>query len=191
MARRVGILGGTFDPIHIGHLVAGDQACEQLNLDEVVFVTAGDPWQKSDHELSPAQHRLAMVNLAVADHPTFVSSAIEVNRPGPTYSIDTVRELSAGSTDLFFILGEDAFAGIDSWHEAEQLKSLVHFAVCTRPGSPDRLLNDHSTVVPIPELDVSSTIVRDYVRSGRSIRFLTPEPVIRYIHDHKLYRDDA
>lgn len=160
-------------------------------MDEVLFIPAGEPWQKGDQAITASHHRLAMVDLAIAGNPKFASSRIEIDRAGPSFTIDTVRDLASDSVDLFLILGEDAYAGIDSWHEAEELTSMVHFAVCTRPGTPAPVVTKGATVVPIPQVDISSTMIRNRIRNNQSIQYLTPESVIRYAYEHQLYRDES
>src|SRR5690349_24796475 len=135
-ARRVGIMGGTFDPIHHGHLVAASEVAGRYALDEVVFVPTGQPWQKADERVSPAEDRYLMTVIATASNPRFTVSRVDIDREGPTYTIDTLRDLTATmpDTDLFFITGADALAEIFTWRDAAELFTLAHFVGCTRPG---------------------------------------------------------
>jgi nicotinate-nucleotide adenylyltransferase len=189
--RRLGILGGTFDPIHIGHLIAASEVAGQLDLDEVVFIPAGRPWQKSLH--SPAEDRLLMTTLAVADDRRFSVSRIELDRRGPTYSADTVAALSdfyGEGTELFFILGSDAASGLSTWHKLDEFTQLAKLVVVARPGEHRDVslgAGFQMTTVSIPGVDISSTEIRGRVRQGRPIAYLVPAAVETYIRANGLY----
>jgi nicotinate-nucleotide adenylyltransferase len=187
--RRVGILGGTFDPPHIGHLAAAVHVRDELALDEVLLVVANDPWQKSGvRPITGAAHRLAMVDEAVQGLDRLAVSDIEIARGGPSYSVDTVEALLDDGVEPVLVVGADAAAGLDSWHRAERLRSIVEVAVLTRPG-------DHRTPpagwrvrpVTMPTLDVASSELRTRVARGRSLDVLVPPAVVAYILRHGLY----
>lgn len=194
--RRVGIMGGTFDPIHHGHLVAASEVQSWFDLDEVIFVPTGEPWQKADREVSPAEHRYLMTVIATAANPRFEVSRVDIDRSGPTYTIDTLRELTAlrPDADLYFITGADAMAALLTWQDHEELFKLAHFVGCTRPGheltdtSLEGLPRDRITLVEIPALTISSTDCRNRVESGEPVWYLVPDGVVQYIGKHELYR---
>ena len=196
--RRIGVMGGTFDPIHTGHLVTADEARHAAALDQVIFVPAGTPWQKEHREVAPAEDRYLMAVIATAGHPDFVVSRIEIDRSGPSYAIDTLRALNAEYPDaeLFFITGADAILQILTWKEPEQVLSEARFIAATRPGYDlDRLekelpesLEDRVTIMEIPALAISSTDVRRRVHDGRPIHYLVPPGVAAYIEKAGLYR---
>ena len=199
MTQRVGIMGGTFDPIHFGHLLMAEEARQAFALDEVVFVPNGRPAHKKAYLVSSPEDRYAMTRLAIASNPQFSCSRIEIDRPGPSYAIDTIREFRARYPDLsalYFITGADAILQILTWHEYEKLVETCQFIAVTRPGfSLERLSEladknflDHVSFLPIPGLDISSTDIRVRVHQRRSIRYLCPESVIEYIEETKLYR---
>jgi nicotinate-nucleotide adenylyltransferase len=191
-------MGGTFDPIHHGHLLTAEEALWQFHLDEVVFVPTGQPWMKSERRVSPAEDRYLMVVVATASNPRFSVSRIEVEREGPTYTIDTLHALSDehdGKVDLFFITGADAMLEILQWKDPEEVLSLAHVIAATRPGYDlaaweEGAPTEHPnvTVMTIPALAISSTDVRERVRAGRPIRYLVPEGVQTYIEKAGLYR---
>lgn len=194
-AKRIGVLGGTFDPIHNGHLVAASEVAHALALTEVIFVPTGQPWQKEDRDLSPPEDRYLMTVIATAFDPLLSVSRVDVDRPGETYTVDTLSDLRAArgpGAEFFFIMGADALAGIKSWHNTENLFSMAHFVGCTRPGHPidlDGLDERDITLIDIPALEISSTQCRERVRAGRPIRYLVPDGVIQYIAKRGLYRD--
>jgi nicotinate-nucleotide adenylyltransferase len=198
-ARRIGVMGGTFNPIHIGHLVTAEEALRQRSLEQVVFVPAGRPWQKEGVDVAPAEHRYLMTVIATATNPRFRVSRMELDRAGPTYTVDTLRELrrELGDVDLFFITGADAILEILSWKEPAEALALASFIAATRPGYDlDRLvkelppgLEDRVHMMEIPALAISSTDIRLRVRERRPIRYLVPEGVARYIEKTGLYRD--
>ena len=196
--RRVGIMGGTFDPIHHGHLVAASEVQSWFDLDEVIFVPTGEPWQKADREVSPAEHRYLMTVIATAANPRFEVSRVDIDRVGLTYTIDTLRELTAlhPDADLYFITGADAMAALLTWQDHEELFKLAHFVGCTRPGheltdsSLEGLPKDRITLVEIPALTISSTDCRQRVERGEPVWYLVPDGVVQYIGKHQLYRKE-
>ena len=185
-------MGGTFDPIHHGHLVAASEAASRFGLDEVVFVPTGEPWQKADTQVSPAEHRYLMTVVATASNPSFTVSRVDVERDGPTYTIDTLRDLHRLRPDdeLFFITGADALAQILSWKGVDELWELAHFIGVTRPGhelSDAGLPHDRVTLLEIPAMAISSTDCRDRVRASKPVWYLVPDGVVQYIHKYQLY----
>ncbi len=192
--KRLGVMGGTFDPIHHGHLVAASEVVSQFHLDEVVFVPTGTPWQKDRRPVSPAEDRYLMTVVATMSNPQFSVSRIDIDREGPTYTTDTLRELRAlhADADLFFITGADALSQIFSWRNAEELFDLAHFIGVTRPG---HTLTDPGfpaggvSLVEVPALAISSTDCRLRVSRGEPVWYLVPDEVVRYIDKRKLYRD--
>ncbi|HET7351815.1 MAG TPA: nicotinate-nucleotide adenylyltransferase [Marmoricola sp.] len=195
--RRVGVMGGTFDPIHHGHLVAASEVQAWFELDEVVFVPTGEPWQKSTRRVSPAEHRYLMTVIATASNPRFKVSRVDIDRGGPTYTIDTLRDLDAAmpDTELFFITGADALADIFSWREAAELFELAQFVGCTRPGyemghsTLEGIPTDRVTILEIPALTISSTDCRERTGRGEPVWYLVPDGVVQYIAKHQLYVD--
>lgn len=185
----IGILGGTFDPPHIAHLAVAHAAREQLGLDEVLFMPAGDPWQKSAEMVTPAAHRMAMTRLAASAAPYFVADDREVLRMGPTYTVDTVEAIGE---PCVLIVGADAVMGVRSWHRADELIDLVSFAVVDRPGVSrsdiDEAIARSCTWIEMPAIDISSTDIREHVASGHTARFLVPEAVTEYIESNGLYK---
>jgi nicotinate-nucleotide adenylyltransferase len=190
-------MGGTFDPIHHGHLIAASEVADTFALDEVIFVPTGKPWQKRAKVVSAAEDRYLMTVIATASNPRFTVSRVDIDREGPTYTVDTLRDLHAGlgdKTDLFFITGADALAKILSWKDADQLFSLAHFVGVTRPGF--RLSRAHLpaesagsvSLVQVPAMAISSTDCRKRVASGQPIWYLVPDGVVQYITKHHLYR---
>ncbi|MFF5444689.1 nicotinate-nucleotide adenylyltransferase [Streptomyces sp. NPDC012888] len=191
--RRLGVMGGTFDPIHHGHLVAASEVAALFHLDEVVFVPTGEPWQKSHGVVSPAEDRYLMTVIATASNPQFSVSRIDIDRGGPTYTIDTLRDLRRlnENADLFFITGADALAQILTWRDAEELFSLAHFIGVTRPGhllTDDGLPEGGVSLVEVPALAISSTDCRARVAAGDPVWYLVPDGVVRYIDKRELYR---
>ncbi len=197
MGRRVGVMGGTFDPIHYGHLVTAEEAEMQFGLDEVVFVPTGRPWMKADREVSPPEDRYLMTVVATASNPRFSVSRIDIDREGPTYAVDTLRQLADETPDaeLYFITGADAMLEIFEWKDPEDVLSLAHFIAATRPGydlarfeaaAPTH--HPRVSTMDIPALAISSSDIRARVREGRAIRYLLPEGVKSYIEKQALYR---
>ncbi|HEY5113884.1 MAG TPA: nicotinate-nucleotide adenylyltransferase [Nakamurella sp.] len=192
--RRIGVMGGTFDPIHHGHLVAASEVADRFSLDEVIFVPTGQPYQKSGE--SPAEHRYLMAVIATAANPRFTVSRVDIDRPGPTYTRDTLTDLrrTDPSAEWFFITGADALAAIMEWKDVEQLFDLAHFIGVTRPGyhlKDPQLPNGAVTLVEVPALAISSTDCRDRVRSGAPVWYLVPDGVVQYIAKHLLYQGDS
>jgi nicotinate-nucleotide adenylyltransferase len=183
-------MGGTFDPIHHGHLVAASEVQSLLDLDEVVFVPTGQPYLKDD--VSPAEHRYLMTVIATASNPRFTVSRVDIDRDGPTYTIDTLRDLHAARPDveLYFITGADALAQILSWKDADELWRLAHFVGVTRPGyhlSEVGLPEDRVTLQEVPAMAISSTDCRARVAAGEPVWYLVPDGVVQYINKHRLY----
>ena len=194
-ARRIGVMGGTFDPIHNGHLVAASEVGHQFGLDEVIFVPTGQPWQKGEREVAPAEDRYLMTVIATAGNPRFSVSRVDIDRPGETYTVDTLRDLRAAETpetEFFFITGADALTRILTWKDAEELLSLANFVGCTRPGhhlKDPGLPNGKVSLMEVPALAISSTDCRERVRAGAPIWYLVPDGVVQYISKRHLYRD--
>lgn len=190
---RIGIMGGTFDPIHNGHLVAANEVADRYDLDEVVFVPTGQPWQKGD-DVSPAEDRYLMTVIATASNPRFQVSRVDIDRPGPTYTVDTLRDMRreyGDKAELFFITGADALERILTWKDAERVFGLAHFIGVTRPGftlSDAHLPRDTVSLVQVPAMAISSTDIRERVRTGRPIWYLVPDGVVQYISKRRLYR---
>jgi nicotinate-nucleotide adenylyltransferase len=191
--RRVGIMGGTFDPIHLGHLVTAEEARAELKLDEIVFVPAGHPWQK-DETTTAAEHRYLMTVLATAANPAFSVSRVEVDRQGPTFTVDTLRAVHevAGDDALFFITGADAILNILTWKDADECLRLAEFVAATRPGYDAREIEEQGLgervlFLDVPALAISSTDVRARFSSGRAVRYLVPREVEEYAAKHGLY----
>ena len=196
---RLGIMGGTFDPIHNGHLVCAECAFDALDLDMVVFMPAGSPAFKQGKQVSTGEDRYAMTLLATSDNPHFVATRFEVDRPGGTYTADTLqllRDLYPDNVEFFFITGADASADVVAWRNADRVAALAHLVGATRPGydlgraesaiesSP---YDFDVTYLEVPALSISSSYLRERVREGKSLRYLTPDPVTGYIHKHQLY----
>jgi len=187
-------MGGTFDPIHHGHLVAASEVADRFDLDEVVFVPTGRPWQKHDTEVSAAEHRYLMTVIATASNPRFTVSRVDLEREGPTYTVDTLKELRevyGARTELFFITGADALAKILSWKDADQLFELAHFVGVTRPGftlSGSHLPSEAVTLIQVPALAISSSDCRARVAADQPVWYLVPDGVVQYIAKHHLYR---
>jgi nicotinate-nucleotide adenylyltransferase len=196
-AQRIGVMGGTFDPIHHGHLVAASEVAQVFTLDEVVFVPTGQPWQKDDRKVSPSEDRYLMTVIATASNPRFSVSRIDIDRGGPTYTIDTLRDLRVERGDeaeLFFITGADALAQIMSWQDLNELFALAHFVGVTRPGhrlTGDGLPEDKVSLVEVPALAISSTDCRERVGQGEPIWYLVPDGIVQYIAKRRLYRRSA
>jgi len=199
---RVGVLGGTFDPPHLGHLILAQEAFQALGLSQVLFVPAGEPWRKAGRELSPREVRLAMMRLAVGGNPGFAVSTAEVDRPGPSYTAETLAELREqfdSEIELFFIMGGDSLADFPHWHQPLRILELARLAVAERPpsrdegfeeGIPEELaeaLRERVVWLSMPMIAISASAVRERVRQGLSIRYWVPEAVEEYIHSHRLY----
>jgi len=197
---NVGVLGGTFDPVHSGHLVIAEKAKKNLGLSRVIFVPAGQPWLKSDHEITPAAHRVEMVKLAIDGNAHFELSTVELDRPGPSYSVDTVDILKRTLGDkvlIYFLIGWDSLAELPQWHEPERLVKLCKLVAVTRPGLSRPDLKSLESSAPdisrsvvwmdIPPMDISSSDIRERVARGLSIHGLVPDEVEKYIKERKLY----
>jgi nicotinate-nucleotide adenylyltransferase len=193
--RRLGVLGGTFDPVHLGHLVIASEACHALDLDEVLLVPAGIPWQKHGRVAASAEDRVRMVELAVAGDERLRVSRVDVDREGPTYSIDTVRDLRrlhGADTEIHLLVGADALAGLPTWHAVADLVTDVVVVGIARPGHaaperPEGLPADHFVALATTPLDISATALRARVRDGAPIRYLVPTAVEAHIRAHELY----
>ena len=195
---KVGILGGTFDPVHVAHLVLAEQARDQLGLDQVLFVPAGEPWRKAHRTITDATHRLAMLQIALEGNEDFALSDIELRRDGPTYTADTLAALAGERLDdaFWFMVGADALADLPHWHEPERIVKHAMLAVAPRdvqevnltalavPGiTPDRIVQFDA-----PRMAISSSEIRARIAAGRTVRYLVPERVRQYIEAHGLYR---
>lgn len=207
---NVGVLGGTFDPIHMGHLVVAEEARVKLGLSEVLFVPAGEPWLKRDRDITPAFHRMEMVRLAIADNPRFKLCGLEVQRPGPSYTVDTLTLLQdqlSGEASLFFILGRDILAELPSWKEPQKLLQLCRLVVAPRPFSSEAAgssssdfrhlekaipgLTDKVIRLHMPVIGINSSDIRERIGRGLSIRYLVPHGVEEYITEQGLYATSA
>lgn len=201
-AERLGIMGGTFDPIHFGHLVTAEEALVQFNLDRVLFMPTGRPALKTKQRVTAPEHRYLMTVIATAANPDFDVSRLEIDRPGITYTVDTLKELretGGPGVELFFITGADAVWEIVSWKDADQIAGMVTLIAATRPGydlEAARLAHEKAATkfrieyIEVPALSISSTDIRRRVRERRPIRYLTPESVGAYIRKHGLYREE-
>ena len=195
-----GVLGGTFDPVHIGHLIVAEEVIAQLDLAELLFIPAGQPWLKMNNYISLSEHRVQMVRLAIANEPSFKLSTTEIERAGPSYTVDTIAELQdnldAGD-ELFFILGWDNLVQLPQWHEPSRLIKMCRLVTVPRIGYPPPDLNSLEAAIPglsqsvimldTPRIEISSSEIRQRVTRGLSIHHLIPEPVERYIKEHGLY----
>jgi nicotinate-nucleotide adenylyltransferase len=193
--RRLGIMGGTFDPIHNGHLVAASEVAHLFALDEVVFVPTGQPWMKEGRKTSAAEDRYLMTVIATASNPRFSVSRVDIERPGQTYTRDTLREMRGihgPDVDLYFITGADALAQMLSWHDTDELFELAHFVGCTRPGhslADPGLPRGRVSLVEVPALAISSTECRERVHAGEPVWYLVPDGIVQYINKRGLYRE--
>lgn len=199
--RRLGIMGGTFDPVHYGHLFIAEEARQAFALDQVVFVPNGQPALDKGRRVSPAEDRCAMTELAIASNPHFVLSRVEIDRSGPSYALDTVRHFRRTQPDpetLFFITGADALLDLPRWHESAALLASCRFVAALRPGfdlaawraAAEPSVMARVDVLLVPLLEISSTDLRRRVGAGRSVTYLTPEPVEEYIRRQGLYQND-
>ena len=197
---NIGVLGGTFDPVHKGHIMVAEEARARLDLAEVLFVPAGQPPLKEDSPILAVEHRVQMVRLAIADYPYYKLSTIEIDRPGPSFTVDTIVELRdklGDGDELFFIVGWDSLAQLPKWKEPSRLIKICRLVAVPRPGYSLPDLNSLDAVIPglsrrvilldRPEIDINATEIRERVAQGLSIRHLVPEPVAEYIRQHKLY----
>ena len=201
---RVGLLGGTFDPIHLGHLLIAELAREELGLEEVVFIPTGKPWMKEDSPLSSPHHRLNMTRLGVASNPFFRASSLEIDCPGPTYTVDTVEGLyrnGEGKDYLYFVLGIDSFSGFHSWREPARVLDLATLVAVPRPGYEELDLGPLSDIYPSAaekvvmleglRLDISGAEIRRRVSLGLTVQYQVPDDVERYVYRYGLYRDGS
>jgi nicotinate-nucleotide adenylyltransferase len=199
--KRLGVMGGTFDPVHHGHLVTAEAALWAFRLDEVVFVPTGQPWMKSERAVTASEHRYLMTVIATSSNPRFWVSRIEIEREGPTYTVDTLQELrrqAEEDIELFFITGADAMLEILHWKDPGEVLGLAHFIAATRPGYDIARFEEEApighpkvSVLDVPALAISSTDIRRRVREGEPIRYLVPEGVETYIRKFGLYRESA
>lgn len=197
--QRVGLIGGTFDPIHWGHLIMAEEARHQAHLDQVLFLPAGEPPHKVGQPITPVAHRLQMVQLAIASNPAFRLSRLDVDRPGPHYSVDMVRlflERAPTGTEVFFVVGADSLEDMPRWKDPAHLLELCHVLAMSRPGHQPDLeqlaqvlptVRERVQVLSMPLIGISGTDIRRRVREGRPIRYLVPEEVRQYIVAHGLY----
>ena len=194
---RLGVMGGTFDPIHHGHLVAASEVQARFALDEVVFVPTGEPWQKADRQVSQAEDRYLMTAIATASNPRFSVSRVDIERPGPTYTVDTLKDILAvrgPELELYFITGADALSKILTWKGVEELFDLAHFIGVSRPGVDlgeadiAHLPEESVTLLEVPALTISSTACRQRVAEGLPIWYLVPDGIVQYIAKRGLYR---
>ena len=191
----IGVMGGTFDPIHHGHLVAASEVADRFDLDEVLFVPTGEPWQKAGRQITPAEDRYLMTVIATASNPRFSVSRVDIDRGGPTYTIDTLKDLREQypNEQLYFITGADALASIMSWHDWEEMFELAEFVGVTRPGydlREDMLpadIQERVHLVEIPAMAISSTGCRERASQGRPVWYLVPDGVVQYIAKNDLY----
>ncbi len=197
---EIGLLGGTFDPVHLGHLIIAEEVRCKLGLAKIVFIPAGQPWLKVDRMITHGEHRLAMVRLAIGSNPYFEVSLAELERSGPSYSVDTVsalRKEHGPDVGLYFIVGPDALSDLHRWREPARLAELCWLVAVGRPNSVKADLRELEVAIPairsrircvaVPEIGISSTEIRERVRAGLSIRYLVPPEVERYIYEHQLY----
>ncbi len=190
--RRIGVMGGTFDPIHHGHLVAASEVASRFSLDEVIFVPTGRPWQKDAADVTHAEHRYLMTVIATASNPRFTVSRVDIDRAGPTYTADTLIDLHAlhPSDELFFITGADALAAIMSWKNIDALFGLARWIGVTRPGyqlQDPKLPGGAVTLIEVPALAISSSDCRARILAGQPVWYLVPDGVVQYIAKHRLY----
>jgi nicotinate-nucleotide adenylyltransferase len=198
---RIGIFGGTFDPLHLAHLRVAEEVAERQRLDKVIFIPAGRPPHRPAPQASP-EHRLAMVRLGIAGNPRFAVSDCEIKRPGPSFTVDTLAVLKSGHPrdSLFLLMGMDQLRELHAWHEVSRLLSLCRVVAFSRPGQPlpqpgsipgpgrAALPSRAYTIQAVSALEISATLIRRRVRRGESLRYLLPETVIRYLHQHQLYQ---
>jgi nicotinate-nucleotide adenylyltransferase len=198
---KIGVFGGTFDPVHIGHLIVAEEARYQLNLGKVVFLPAGRPWFKSDRAVTDGVLRMEMIKQAIKDNPLFDVSEVELNRQGATYSVESIPKLKdevGGDVDLYFLIGVDALADIHKWKQPAELMEMCHIVGLTRPGYADFDWTDidrkiagaskRIQIIEVSRIQVSSTDIRMMVQNGISIRYLVPDAVVRYIEERGLYK---
>jgi len=201
--QRIGVIGGTFDPIHYGHLAAAEEARVRVNLEKVLFVVALLPPHKLDEDVTPVEHRLAMVRLGVASNPHFEISLVDVDRPGPSFTVDTISMLQeqwGPGTELFFVMGLDSLVEVPTWHQPERLIRLCHLVAVSRPRFEVDMrqleasvpgISSRVEIIDMPEVDISSSDLQRRVKEGLPIKYQVPEEVERYIIEHRLYEQSA
>jgi nicotinate-nucleotide adenylyltransferase len=201
--QRIGVIGGTFDPLHYGHLAAAEEVRVRANLSKVLFVVAGIPPHKLNEEVTAVEHRLAMVKLGIASNPHFQISRVDVDRPGPSYSVDTISillEQYGESTEIFFIMGLDSLVEVPTWHQPQRLIELCHLVAVTRPGFDVDIrrleesvpgISSRVEIIDMPALDISSSELQRRVSEGLPIKYQVPEEVERYIEEQHLYEPSA
>ncbi|MFV9510978.1 nicotinate-nucleotide adenylyltransferase [Tepidibacillus sp. LV47] len=196
--KKVGILGGTFDPLHIGHFIMADQSLFYGGLDEIWFMPAHIPPHKLGRKITPVHHRIEMVKRAIENEPQFRLCTIELERDGPSYTLDTVKELNSRYPNISFsfIIGGDMIEYLPNWYRIEELLSLIQFIGLVRPGysldnltSKEKQIIKHVKMIPMPQLEISSTLIRQWVKEGRPLRHVVPNPVEQYIKENHLYED--
>ncbi len=190
---RIGIMGGTFNPIHLGHLVVANEVQEEFKLKKVIFVPTGIPPHKEDRDIAKAEHRYTLVNLAIATNPNFAVSDIEIKREGKSFTLDTIKEFKKiyEGADIYFIAGTDAFIEVSTWKNIDELPSLCKFITVSRPGYSFQIeerFKPHTYLFEVTDLAISSTEIRRRIKEGRSIKYLVPQSVEEYIYKHGLYR---
>jgi nicotinate-nucleotide adenylyltransferase len=187
---RIGILGGTFNPIHIGHLILAEETREKIGLDRIIFVPAYLPPHKEDSDIAQAKQRLVMVKLAIQGNPNFAVSDLEIKRDGRSYTIDTIKELKGlySRDELYFIIGSDLLEYLDEWKDLDEILKLVKFIVATRPGYALDKIPSHIATIPIRAVDISGFEIRKAIKESKSFRYLVPQAVYDYIKKERLYR---
>ncbi len=187
---KIGILGGTFNPIHIGHLILAEEVREKLNLDKVIFVPTYLPPHKDNSEIAPANTRLEMVKIAIKGNGYFLASGLEIKRDGRSYTIDTLKEFKSiyPQDELYFIIGSDLLKYLDEWKDLDEIVKMVRFIVATRPGYPLEKIPSHISTIPIRAVDISGFEIRKAIKERKSFRYLVPESVLKYIDKKRLYR---
>jgi nicotinate-nucleotide adenylyltransferase len=201
--QRIGVIGGTFDPIHYGHLAAAEEARVRVNLEKVLFVVALLPPHKLDEDVTPVEHRLAMVRLGIASNPHFEISLVDVDRPGPSFTVDTISMLQeqwGPDSELFFVMGLDSLVEVPTWHQPERLIRLCHLVAVSRPRFEVDMrqleasvpgISSRVEIIDMPEVDISSSDLQRRVKEGLPIKYQVPEEVERYIIEHRLYEQSA
>lgn len=187
---RIGILGGTFNPVHIGHLILAEEVREKIKLDKVIFVPTYLPPHKDNSEIAPASARMAMVKLAIKGNRYFLASDMEIKRDGRSYTIDTLKEFKSiyPQDELYFIIGSDLLKYLDDWKDLDEIIKMVKFIVATRPGYPLEKIPSHISTIPIRAVDISGFEIRKAIKENKSFRYLVPESVLKYIDKKRLYR---
>ncbi|MDD5166153.1 MAG: nicotinate-nucleotide adenylyltransferase [Candidatus Omnitrophica bacterium] len=187
---KIGILGGTFNPVHLGHLILAEEIREKLKLDKIIFVPTYLPPHKDNTDIAEARHRYTMVKLAIKSNKFFLASDIEIKRDGRSYTIDTIKEFNKkyAKDELYFVIGSDLLKYLDEWKDLNEIIKMVKFIAATRPGYPLQNLPAYISTVPIRAVDISGFEIRSAVKEGRSFRYLVPDSVFKYINRERLYR---